>query len=229
MSEQRLYTDEQLEELCTQTVDLLIGAIQSGDKEKAIAFAKQLHEEGLFVHDGLLRWLTGLLSHIYRNYGDEALEKAHRDTSEVWLGPLMQAWADLDVKGKVEVLAKILRVHFMPVKIQEDDDKFVAWSQPCTGGSLLQQGVYDPPLSLAKIREPHDWTFGRSDLPIYCTHCAFMNIMPIEWTGEPFIISVPGEKLGTDICKRILYKDPDNIPEEVYQTVGKEKKMKRKA
>ena len=60
----------------------------------------------------------------------------------------------------------------------------------------------------------HDWSYGRTGFPLYCTHCAFMNeSLPLRWIGYPVYPSDPPEDFDRDPCTWYWYKDPADIPE----------------
>jgi len=76
MASKRIFTDKELEEMGTRTLDLVLEAIEAGDKERAKNLAERMYKEFNFLHDGYMFWVTGLLTHIYKNYGIDAVEKA---------------------------------------------------------------------------------------------------------------------------------------------------------
>ena len=130
-----------------------------------------------------------------------------------------------DVRRQVQMLAAGLRGHLNPLEIEEDDEKVTIMMKPCgSGGRAILNGYYEgPPKDFLKVKKPQIMTFGRDDFPVYCCHCAFQGIIPIETEGLPTWVTVPSEKLGEEPCKFIIYKDPDKIPAEYYEIHGKTK------
>jgi hypothetical protein len=56
------------------------------------------------------------------------------------------------------------------------------------------------------VRDPHPLTFGRTDFPMYCTHCASGNRE--QFTGKPLIFVVDGHaqmRRGMP-CRQYLWK-----------------------
>jgi hypothetical protein len=47
-------------------------------------------------------------------------------------------------------------------------------------------------------------------------------MLTIEWGGFPAVVAHPPERPG-EPCVHYLYKNPEDIPEEYYTRVGKEK------
>ena len=78
MNRNRLFTDTELKDMGTRTLDLVLAAIEEGDKKKAKELANRMYEEFNHLHDGYMIWVSGLLTHIYNNYGIDAVEKAER-------------------------------------------------------------------------------------------------------------------------------------------------------
>ncbi len=107
-----------------------------------------------------------------------------------------------------------------------DEEKFTITMTPCgSGGKLVLEGGYKPPRNLARVKKAQPQTFGKENFPVYCTHCAFQEIVPIEVLGHPIFITDPpdADKIGEIPCSVYIYKDPKNIPEEFYERIGKKK------
>ena len=120
MSE-RIFTDEELREMGTRTLDLVLEAIDAGDKEKAKALAKRMKEEFNFLHDGYFFWVTGLQTYIYKNYGIDAVEEAEREAHNIEAKVVFKPPEKTDIRSRVEHLASGLRGHMQPIEIVEDD------------------------------------------------------------------------------------------------------------
>jgi len=229
MSEARMFTKEELKEMGTPIAERIQAAIDARDLVKAKELAQQMHRESLLIlHDTYLIWLTGLLTFIGRRYGDEALEEALRESSAAVQGGFAQEWMRLeeqgDYRGKVELMASYLRMHLMPIEIEEDDEKFVFEMHPCgSGGHLILNGYYSPPINFLKVAKPQPMTYGRKDFPVYCCHGAINAMLTIEAGVPPLCYEDPSDELGKTPCKFYMYKDPKNVPAELYAKVGKKK------
>lgn len=224
MKTKQVFTEQERKDMGRTTLDVVLEAIDSGDKEKAKALVKRMHQESLTIHDSYAKTKAATLSHIYRTYGADGLERALRDTYQNFFGAIVDRFNELDFRDKVEMMVNMNRGHLHPIIVEEDDEKVTLTMNPCGGGQrLVTNGAYEPPLSFAKVEESHPITFGKKQFPIYCTHeCAF-DLLAIEHAGYPPFVVYPGETVGKDACKVCLYKNPDNIPEEIYARVGKKK------
>lgn len=218
-----IFTDEELKKMGLRTVDLLIEAIETGDSQEAKNLAKRMYSEFSFMHDYLVDWVTSFMDHIYKSYGEDAFYQALMKVTKAPAKPSATKKA-VDFRSQVQGMAHVLRGHLEPIKVEEDDEKVCMQMQPCGSGQrLVQDGGYSPPRNLTMIQKPHPLTWGLTDFPIYCTHCPFLVILSIEQLGHPAFTIVPGEKIADDFCKFCMYKDPKDIPEEIYTMLGKQK------
>jgi len=224
----RLFTEEELRELGTPSVELIRAAIDAGDKEKAKELASQLHTEAWNLRDAYLNWITSLLTFIGRNYGDKALEKALRESSTVVMKPQAEMYEQFNkegnLRGKAELFCRGLRCHHVPMTIEEDEEKIVLQMHPCgSGGRQVLNGCYDPPMNFLKVAKAQPMTYGRKDYPVYCAHEPIFTMLGIEWTGAPLFCIEPSDKLGEKPCKFYFYKNPQATPAKFYSNVGKKK------
>jgi len=224
MSQKRVFTDEELKAMEIRTLDLLHETIDSGDKEKAKKLATRMYEEFNYLHDGYMFWVSGLLTHIYHNYGIDAVEKAEREAHTIEARTVFKPPEKTDLRSRVEHTAKALRGHLQPLTIEEDDEKVVITMKPCGSGErIIQKGGYEPEAGLAKVKDPHRVTWGMKDFPIYCVHCPVMEMLTIENTGNFGPVHTVFEPMRLGFCHFSFYKNPANIPEEFYNRLGKKK------
>jgi hypothetical protein len=147
MPKDRIFTDQELERMGARTSDLIDAAIDAGDLEEAKRLNHRMVEEFQIGHDGYLEWVTGLMSHIYKRYGDNALFDALWES----YGNMQKSMfknkkqVQLDIRQKVEGTATMLRSHAQPLKVVEDDEKIALMMQPCgTGGKLMIENKCEP-------------------------------------------------------------------------------------
>ncbi len=119
--------------------------------------------------------------------------------------------------------------HMQPVTVEEEDDKFIFTMHPCGSGQrLIKMGGYET--GLAKIKEAHNITWQYKDFPIYCVHCPVQQLLTFDATGGYLVVvrdvSYPIE---SGLCKFVLYKNPDDIPEKYYTRIGKKKLAVKKS
>ncbi len=228
----RFFTEEELREMGTPTLVFLTDAIERGDKNKAKELAHRMSNEFEFMHDLYVDWTAAFMDHIYNNYGVEDLYQAlykvvgtpSRPSGSIQ--PSDKQTHDLEsaFRYQVRYLASAMRGHLQPINIEEDDEKVCMTMEPCGSGQRLKEcGAYGPPRNLTMIQEPHAITWGMTDFPIYCTHAPMLEILSIESIGYPMTVIYPAEDVATESCRYCVYKNPKDIPEEIYERVSKKK------
>jgi hypothetical protein len=222
MKNKRVFTDKELEEMGKRTLDLLREAIDSGDKEKAKDLAQRMYKEFNYLHDGYFTWVTGLQTYIYQKMGVDAVEEAERQAHTIESRIAFIPSGETDFRSRVQNLAGGLRGHLQPITVAEDDEKVTITMEPCGSGErLIQMGGYEE--GLAKVKEPHQITWGMEDFPLYCVHCPVMEALDIENNGDFTFCHFVSDPIGEEHCQFVFYKDPANIPEEFYTRIGKKK------
>lgn len=224
MNSKRIFTDEELKEMGTRTLDLVMETIDAGDKDKAKELAQRMYQEFNYLHDGYMFWASGLLTYIYEKYGIDAVEEAERLAHTIEARVIFKPLEKTDPHSLVVHTAKVMRGHLQPLSIEEDDEKISLAMKPCGSGErIIEKGGYEPEAGLARIKEPHRITWGRKDFPIYCVHCPIMEMLEIESAGNFTVVRSVPDPIGCESCKFVIYKDPADIPEECYTRAGKNK------
>ena len=226
MKEDRDFTEEELHRLGTPRMDCVISAIERGEKEEAITEVRRMDKEFLVMHNIFRDWVAAIYSYIYEKYGDKILYEVNDVACSFWFKDLMKRYSKAEPRRRAQMLASGFRGHLVPLKVDEDDEKFTLTMLPCgSGGKLVLEGGYEPPRNLARVKKAQPQTLSKEDFPVYCTHCAFQEIIPIEEFGYPiFITECPeGGDIGKEHCKVYIYKDPKDIPERFYERLGKKK------
>lgn len=223
----RLFTEAELNELGMETVELVEKAIDAGDLAKAKKLNRRMYKEFFAMHEGFRDWIATLMSYIQKHMGDEALYEAqHQAFADFTL--LAQFYNAVDKKRQGQMLVSGFRGHLTPQKIEEDDEKITVSMTPCgSGGRAILNGLYGPPKNLATVKKASKLTFGRENVPVYCTHCSLQDIIPMEESGYPIWVIEPPDELGKQPCRYHIYKDPDKIPAKYYERYGLKKPAKK--
>jgi hypothetical protein len=223
MAKTRVLSDRELEELSGTTLGKALEAIEAGDKKKARALAIRAQKEYNYLHDGYFTWASGLLTYIYNHWGVDEVEKAERFAHGIEAKLVFKPAKKTDVRSRVEHMAKGLQGHMQPVTVEEDDDKFTLSMHPCGSGQrLIEMGGYKA--GLAKIKEAHNITWQHTDFPIYCVHCPVMELLNIDATGGHLgVVRDESYPIESGLCRFVIYKNPDDIPEKYYTRIGKTK------
>ncbi|MDO8568184.1 MAG: hypothetical protein Q7R57_05650 [Dehalococcoidales bacterium] len=103
---------------------------------------------------------------------------------------------------------------FSDCAITEEADRYVI-TQSCGTGGRLRQAK-----KVAVTAKAHPWSWGRSGVSLYCTHCCIMwEILPIELRGYPVKLCLYRDN-PEEPCVQLVYKRPELIPEDYYRKLG---------
>lgn len=118
------------------------------------------------------------------------------------------------------------------VEVVEEADRWALRFDPCgSGGRTLRDDPdsgagprIGPPWNLGVTTKPHDWSWNKAGICLYCVHCCQLNErMPMRRFGYPTRVVDPPvwpEARDGGKCTWYVYKDPALVPEEVYRRVG---------
>jgi hypothetical protein len=227
---ERWFTDEQLAEMARPTMDRAIEALDRGDVAAARELCEAMKHEWRYLHDLMAESMLGLVTYVSERFGEEHV-------AEAWSSSMERGWkrdtaaiTSMDRRRVAEALAATWRAHSTSgtgpepgaFTITEDDEKLTFTLDPCGSGQrLVRRGLYEGEDGYAVTAEAHDWSFDRAGMPLYCTHCTFMNeSLPIRWYGAPLYPLDPPVDYRRDPCRWYWYKDPADIPERFWERYG---------
>jgi hypothetical protein len=210
-------------------------AIESGSGDHLARIVHDLRENYVAVHDAQADWCWGLLTILRDALGEDAMDEVFRVTQGAWVGDRYAALADMTPEESFQLAIEGMRGHHCGrlrdgrIEVVEDDEKWVMSFDPCGSGGRMRRG--DPergqtpreaaPFNFARTERPHDWSWNRAGVCLYCAHCAVVNeILPIERLGAPMRVTENPEHPG-DPCTWTIYKRPELVPDEAYRRVGK--------
>ena len=200
-------------------------ALARGETDKAAALIDTAVERWRRLQDYSINWVTSLLTFIGREFGEDAVEQALRQTGDDFVRARRDAgtaWADLPADARAKAIARAMVANFGECEVTEDDEKIVLSFRCGSGGRLIDEGRYDGDEGYLVLHERGGRTFQRDELPVYCAHCSVNNeIQPVEWGGVPVSVEHPPLRPG-EPCVHHVYKDLAAMPAEVYVRIGKE-------
>ncbi|MBW2091797.1 MAG: hypothetical protein JRI34_06690 [Deltaproteobacteria bacterium] len=210
-----------------QTAEEIKMDIEKGNFEEALKKLERKNKQHLLLHDLYLEIIESLQGSIAQVFGEESLYKALRYTAEK-----KKFWFENVIKLPVEDLVKhsadLMKMHMGKCEITEDDEKFTFTMDPCgSGGRLWRKQTHG---GLGKdiylTSSAHPMNLNQEGLPAYCGHCPVWNsLLPIEWFGYPlWVYELPRE--AGEACKVHIYKNPEAVPAEYFQRLGKQKEKK---
>ncbi len=229
----RKIRQDPLPELGVSTYRKIKEAIQAGRTQEALELVDYLPVEGARIHEMMCDMVYYLFDHIAKKYGEEELYKVMREMGEAHYKSLSK----LTPLEFTQLRTESQRAHHCgpgglgDCKVTEDKDKYIITFDPCgSGGSMRRKGRLAPPFNFGKTKKAYPWSWGKTGVPYFCLHCAIWSeLLPIEWSGYPQRVTLFNEDPNAP-CTWVIYKKPEDIPEEYFTRLGKKKdvsKMKK--
>jgi hypothetical protein len=202
----------ELQEVTKTKAQIAAERVAAGNLDVAHLIEDQQYDWGQW-HDTLMVWSEYTFAACAEFGGMDYLQDCLRegyDSGFAFLYASMEAFPS--DRERVEALAQNWHYHQGAFRIVEEDDRFVFILDPCgSGGRMFREEMtkdrFHYGTDLAPIvREPHPLTFGRTDFPMYCTHCASGNRE--QFGGKPLIFVVDGHaqlRRGMP-CRQYLWK-----------------------
>jgi len=195
-------------ELAHSTWEGVRQAIWAGKADEACAGIDYGCAEARMMHDAMCSFVDDALTHLAKVAGDESFYQflVERYT------PVMRRWLS-DTPGVMESMQRAVefqRGHFAELSVREESDRFVVTCDPCGSGGRMRRTK-----KVERVAKAYGWTWGKTEVPYYCTHCAVMwEMVPIQLGARPVRITLPPEK-DSDPCVHLYYKAGKAIPEEL--------------
>jgi hypothetical protein len=210
-------------------------AIAGRDAALAVNWLDRMRLEFKNPHEMLVAWIQDLLTYIANTWGEEAVLDSILETHQSIWGDRYARWDQMTPHEKLALTVEGMRGgHFSgpdrrgDVELRDEGDRLVMVMQPCGSGGILRGG--DPetgrgpyPVGEGGVnRKPHPWTWQKTGVHWYCSHCA----ISMEW--------LPGRKRGRPLrpldhimnpagpCTWYIYKDEAQTRAYHYPRTGLE-------
>jgi hypothetical protein len=233
-NEKRLFTRQELEALGKNFNELALEALEKGDTERAKFWIEKNEETKYAIHDVYMHWAAHLLTVLYDRMEEQDYLDILKTTVRGWAEPLYHRKEELmsreGLRAYVEFIVNVWRQHCGEFSLEEDDEKITMTHHPCgSGGRLMNENAYEGESGYRRIEHSGPHTWGKKNIPIYCTHCPWAHqILPTQILGKGKQLWVhdydkPFPQNPRDPCIHYIYKNPEDIPEKYYQYLGMEK------
>jgi len=168
-------------------------AIEQGDASPAASALERLWLEFKIPHDVLVAWINELLNYLSKETEQRVLDSILETHQSIW-GDRYTTWDQMTPWEKVALTVEGMRGHLSgasrkgDVLVREEEDRFAISFDPCGTGGVLRRG--DPETGRTPYqtdgfnKEAHDWTWQKTGVHWYCSHCA----IAMEW--------LPGRQRG---------------------------------
>ncbi len=226
--------------------DLIEAFAASCAKQDAATAASQLEQARLtwrLTHDRKHDWLCFLITFAARKLGEDKVGPLW----DVLLAPSYEIYKRYDVETNpweqsaellMQIMAEALRGHLSgpgrkgDIEFIDEGHRIGFRFAPCGSGGRTYQddpddGVgprMEAPYEFGVTSGEHDWAWNKTGVCYYCAHCcAAMELEPIRMFGYPARVvdppTWPQARSGAQ-CTWWVYKDPRDVPDEVYERVG---------
>lgn len=233
----RLVRQDDPDELGLPTAELISTAVDEGRHAEAKALARYTLDEGRALHALFCDWVWDLLTRVARASGERTMIDILRGTQEGWM--MYRTWKGylrLSVEERVQVTAEIMRSHYGgpdqdgTIEVVDQSDHLDIVMDPCGSGGRMRRGDpvegtpsrMDPPYQFGTTAEAFPESWGQTDVPYYCLHCAHNEILPMDWGGHPLWVTEYDPDADRP-CAWRFYRNADDIPERYYTRVGRPK------
>ncbi len=173
-----------------------IAAIGAGDVDGARLLLDHTRRVFKTINDETVRFIQDLLTVLDERWGEDAPVAAMRGPYEtIWRGRY-RTWNDLTPEEKLQLSTEGMRSHFGgpqrtgAFEVFDDGDRYRMEFAACGTGGMLRFGDPEtgegPWPTTGVSRTPRPWTWGKTGVPWYCTHCSlYLEHWPAEDYGFP--------------------------------------------
>jgi hypothetical protein len=200
--------------------DRCLESIAERNQDCAVFYLEKMRLEVKNPHEMLVAWIQDQLTYIAQTWGEEAVLDSILQTHQSIWGDRYANWDKMTSHEKLALTVEGMRGgHFSgerrrgDVTVRDEGDRLVMEMELCGSGGVLRRG--DPetgrgpyPIPREGVnQEPHPWTWLKTGIHWYCSHCA----IAMEW--------LPGRKRGRPLrpldhvmdpaapCTWYIYKD----------------------
>ncbi|MCA9790610.1 MAG: hypothetical protein KC910_02395 [Candidatus Eremiobacteraeota bacterium] len=202
-------------------------ALSGGDYAAAGPLWSDYFALAAALHDRLFEFCWAYASAVLAELGQARAEQALSETLRscsfyegAWAGGMI-----LDTGEMAAVLAEHLRAHFSgpdragQATVREEEDFFLIELAPCGSGQAMRAGEAGRRPEFGAFPEASPMTWGRTDVPVYCAHCAVNELESVHRLGYPRWVT-EFDPDASRPCAWKLYKDPARIPQEYFDRLG---------
>lgn len=196
------------------------GAVDADRTAIAADVLDRMRLQFKFPHDVLVAWIQDLLTYIAENWDEDAILTSILETHQKIWGDRYERWDEMTPHEKLALTVEGMRGgHFSgesrrgDMTLIDEGDRYAMVMELCGSGGVLRRGDPETGRGPHPIgghganRKPHPWTWQKTGVHWYCTHCS----IAMEW--------VPGRKRGRPLrpldhvldpnapCTWYVYKD----------------------
>jgi hypothetical protein len=207
-------------------------AIRGGRVDEAKRAVEGLRKANKTLNDLVVNWVQDILTFLAKRFGEDEPERAMRPAYEQIWRERYRSWTGLTPEEQLALSAEGMRAHFGgPTRrgefvVKDEGDRYAMYFDPCGTGGIMRRG--DPETGAGPYptdgvnTEPKPWTWGRTGVPWYNTHCSlYLETFAAEDHGYP-LRPVGYNPDPHEPCVWYVYKDPKLTRPEHFVAIGLE-------
>ncbi len=210
-----------------------IAAIRAGDADTASTLLDHTRRVMKTINDETVRFIQDILTVLDEQFGEHAPIEALRGPYESIWRERYRGWESLSAEEKLQLSCEGMRTHFGgPARdgafvVRDEGDRYCMEFAACGTGGMLRYG--DPetgegPWPTAGLnRTPQPYTWGKTGVPWYCTHCSlYLEHWPAEDRGYPLRPVLYDDDPASAVSTAwYIYKQPRYARAEDYERIGR--------
>jgi hypothetical protein len=209
-----------------------VAAIRAGEVEKAALLLDHVRRVFKTMNDETVRFIQDIFTALDDAYGeDEPVRVQRRPYETIWRDRYAD-WEKLSPEEQLQLSCEGMRAHYGGLtrhgefKVIDEGDRYRMVFDPCGTGGVLRRGdpeTGEPPWPTTGVnRTPRPYTWGKVDVPWYCTHC---SLYLEHWAAEDYGWPIRPVVFDNDPdipVSWLIYKGRARVRAEDYRRVGLE-------
>jgi hypothetical protein len=209
-----------------------VEAIRTGKNDTAQILLEHTRLTFKTINDETVRFIQDLLTLLDERGGESAPVESMRGAYESIWRNRYKAWNSLTPEEKLQLSCEGMRPHFGGLgrrgafAVFDDGDRYRMEMAVCGTGGMLRYGDPEtgagPWPTTGVSRTPQPWTWGKTGIPWYCTHCSlFLEHWPAEDYGFPLRPVLYDDDAHSPLSTSwFIYKEPGAARPEDLARIG---------
>jgi hypothetical protein len=210
-----------------------IAAIRTGGPDSAAILLDHTRRVMKTINDETVRFIQDILTILDDQFGERAPIEALRVPYESIWRERYQGWETMSPEEKLQLSCEGMRSHFGgPARdgafvVRDEGDRYCMEFAVCGTGGMLRYGDAEtgqgPWPTTGVNRTPQPYTWGKTGVPWYCTHCSlFLEHWPADDRGYPLRpVLYDDDPASPRSTAWYIYKEPRYARREDYERIGR--------
>lgn len=206
-------------------------AIEAAEVERAALLLDHTRRIFKTINDEMVFFIQDILTALDEAYGEDEPIRAQRGPYETIWRDRYRNWEEYTPEEQLQLTCEGMRAHYGgptrhgEFEVIDDGDRYRLVFNPCGTGGILRRGDPEtgaPPWSTTGVnRTPRPYTWGKTGVPWYCTHCSlYLEHWAAEdygWPIRPVLYNATQDGPSTSW---LIYKGRGSVHAEDYERIG---------